>query len=706
MDVNSRPEGDRRWLVYLLIGLTFVGIYFLIPTDDSGRIARFVVYCLITSSAAVVALWGVRRNRPRPALPWLLIALGQVVYAVADISFYVAHYVLRDHSYPNVADIFYLGHYPLVVAGLVLLIRMRTPGRDTPGILDAAVLSVSAGMMSWLYLIGPRAQQDSPLLVKAASLAYPMMDLAMLAVALRLIMGGGRRPAAFWLLSTNLIALFAADSIYVLQQLDGTYAAGNFLDAIWLVSNLALGAAALNPTMAQLGDRSEQDTDTGPSLVRMAVLSAAALLAPVVLFVQSSHDDMSGVPVIAVACALLFGLTIARLAGLVATQRRLAITDMLTGLYTRRFFEAHLPLEIARAKRGEGHLAVFIVDVDHFKSINDRYGHPAGDSVLVEIAQRLRGTARAGDVVARYGGEEFALLVPDAAPSELPAIAERLRHCVASSPITVGADSWIAVTVSVGTASYPMHGEEPSALVAVADRALYAAKEQGRDRIVVGRIPESAPGRVADHTAMVDYLRHVADEVDAQLAGQEHSRAISRWAREVAEEMSLGPEAAHQAGLGGRLHDIGKIVLPTEVLTKPGRLDEAEWALMRQHPDHGYRLAAMVPDFTSIAEIIRQHHERYDGTGYPRGLAGDAIRVEARIVAVCDAWAAMLSDRPYQRSLGEKHAVAELRACSGSQFDPAVVDAFLKLQKRGAVGTLRAIRPATRQSRNQKARKA
>ncbi|WHT16586.1 diguanylate cyclase [Crossiella sp. CA-258035] len=700
MDVSSRPAGDRRWLAYLLIGLAFVGIYFLIPTDDGGRIARFVVYCLITSSAAVAALYGVRRNRPRPLRPWLLIALGQVVYAVADICFYVAHYVLRDATYPNVADIFYLGHYPLVVAGLLLLIRMRSPGRDLPGLLDAAVLSVSAGMMSWLYLIGPRARLDSPLLVKAASLAYPMMDLAMLAVAIRLIMGGGRRPMAFTLLSTNLLALFAADSLYVLQQLDGSYAAGNYLDAIWLTSNLALGAAALHPTMRQVGERAERNTDTGPSLARMSVLSAAALLAPVLLLVQTANGDMSGVPVIAVACALLFGLTIARLAGLVSAQRRLAITDVLTGLHTRRFFEAHLPIEIARAKRADGHLAVFIVDVDHFKSINDRYGHPAGDHVLVEIANRLRACARAGDVVARYGGEEFALLFPDASPTELPGIAERLRHCVASSPITVSADTWIAVTVSVGTACYPLHGEQPSELVAVADRALYSAKSQGRDRIVMGRAPESPAGQVADHAAMVDYLRQVADEVDGKLAGQEHSRAISRWAREVAEVMKLGAETAHQAGLGGRLHDIGKIVVPPEVLTKPGRLDEQEWALMRQHPDHGYRLAAMVPDFEAIAEIIRQHHERFDGSGYPLGLSGADIRIEARIIAVCDAWAAMRSDRPYQQALSERQALHELREGSGGQFDPDVVAAFLKLQRRGAVGTLRPIRSAAEESQD------
>jgi two-component system cell cycle response regulator len=679
MSANGPGPGvGRGWLGYLLAGLVAVVGYYLIPAHGAGVAARVAVYCITSGSAAVAVLLGVAKNRPGARLPWLLLGLSQVVYAAADSTFYIRHYLLNLTDYPSLADPLYLGHYPMVVVALLLLIRRRTPGRDLPSVLDASVLAVVAAMLSWLYLIAPNARLDSPLLVTLTSVAYPVMDLAMLAVALRLILGLGRRSPSFYLLSTYLLAIFTADTVYVLQQLDGTYHAGNFLDAIWLFGNLMLGAAALHPTMARLGEPSHvRDQSLGP--LRITALCAAALIAPANLLI---HDG--DIPVIAAACAVLFVLTIARLAGLVASQRRLAITDGLTGLHTRRFFEAQLPLETDRARRSGGSLAVFIADVDRFKSINDRYGHPAGDRALTEIANRLRAASRAGDVLARYGGEEFALLVPEAGPTELPGIAQRLRDCVASSPIAVTDSHWIAVTVSVGAACYPRHGQDPAELIAAADRALYSAKSAGQDKVVVG-----APGPGDDgDPAMIDYLCRVADQVDVCLSSYQHSQAISAWVAVLALELGHDEPTVRRAALAGRLHDIGKIVIPEAVLTKQGSLTDDEWRLMRDHPDYGYRLARTVPGFSTVAHVIRQHHERYDGTGYPQGLAGQAIRQEARLLAVCDAWAAMLTDRPYHVARSLEAAIEELRRGRGGQFDPDVVDLFLDLHARGRVGDL------------------
>jgi diguanylate cyclase (GGDEF)-like protein len=539
-----------------------------------------------------------------------------------------------------------------------------------------------------------QARADSVALVKAASVAYPVMDLAMLTVALRLILGPGRRPASFFLLLSNLFAIFTADTVYVLQQLHNDYLVGNFLDAVWLAGNLALGATALHPTMNQLGERSPvRHTNLGPA--RIAALLAAVLLAPAVLLYQYARGAYAGIPVAAAACAVLFALTITRMAGVVADQRRLAITDGLTGLHTRRFIEEQLALEVARARRGGVPIAVFIMDVDHFKSINDRYGHPAGDLALTEIAARLREVTRPGDVLARYGGEEFALLVPGASPDELSVIAERLRHEVASRPIAVGPDTSVAATVSVGSASYPLHGQLPIDLVATADRALYQAKAQGRNRVVIGETHTSMPllsGLAEEHSATLDFLRHVADEVDAELSVHEHSRAVARWSLLLAAEYGLDEATRGRAELAGRLHDIGKIVLPDGILTKPSALSDEEWLLLRQHPDHGARLARLVPGFEAIAEIIHQHHERFDGTGYPDRRTGTDIRLEARILAVCDSWAAMRSDRAYQRSLGEDQAREQLHLGRGTQFDPDLVDLFLGLHEQGRLGELHRVR--------------
>lgn len=282
-------------------------------------------------------------------------------------------------------------------------------------------------MLSWLYLIAPQAQADSPMLGKIVSVGYPMMDLAMFAVALRLVLGQGSRPVPFFLLSVNLAAFVAADTIYVVQQLNGTYVAGNFLDFMWLSGNLALGAAALHPTMGKVAEQA-RDVALGPGPLRIIALCIAALVAPATVIIQYTRGAYGDIPVAACACAVLFILTIARLAGLVHQQRLLAITDVLTALRTRRYFEAQLLAELAKARRTGGSLAVLLADVDHFKSVNDRYGHHVEIRILIAIGRRLRAAIGTGDYLARYGGEEFAILVRDASPDQPAVIAERLRR--------------------------------------------------------------------------------------------------------------------------------------------------------------------------------------------------------------------------------------------------------------------------------------
>jgi two-component system cell cycle response regulator len=178
----------------------------------------------------------------------------------------------------------------------------------------------------------------------------------------------------------------------------------------------------------------------------------------------------------------------------------------------------------------------------------------------------------------------------------------------------------------------------------------------------------------------------VADQVDVCLSSYEHSRAISRWTQHLDTELGYDLPTIRRAALAGRLHDIGKIVIPEAILTKPGALSEDEWRLMRDHPDYGYRLARTVPGFSSVAQVIRQHHERYDGKGYPLGLTAHAIRPEARLLAICDTWAAMLADRPYHAALPLEEARDQLRRGRGTQFDPDIVDLFLDLHLVGKIG--------------------
>ncbi len=731
------PRPSRRlWLAYLSAGTAGILAYYLAPARDTGLPIRAVLFFAISTSAALAIWYGTARHRPRARLPWLLLAAGQGMYTAAGLTFYVIHYLRDAVGSPSVTDLLYLGHYPLVVAGLVLLIRRRTAGRDLPSLLDAATIAVAAAVLSWVFVVSTDARDDEPGLVKAICTTYPVMDLVLFGVALRLVLsmprppspgnphllGSGRRPVAFVLLTASLFATFAADMAYVLLEAPGDYRVGGPLEAVWLAGHLALGAAALHPSMTRLAEPTPTRPDT-LGLGRFTALMAAVLLAPAALLYEWSRHEYDDVPVTALACVVLFGLTIARMAGLVTSQRRHSVTDGLTGLHTSRFADAQLALEVPRARRTGGTLGVFLIDVDNFRSINERYGHAAGDRVLVEVSARLREATRGGDVLARYGGDEFLLLAPGLGADELRATAERLRERVAGSPVAAYADTYVALTVSVGAAGFnrSLSGLDGSLsgldgwvsgldgsvdeLVVTADRALSRAKATGRNRVVVGPAggiasagaaapPDGAGSGLAAATcrdaAMVDFLRHVADQVDARLSPQEHSRAVGRWSRLLAVELGYDEATVTRAELAGRLHDVGKITLPEGLLVKPTPLSDEEWLLLRQHPVHGARLAGIVPEFGGVADVIRQHHERYDGAGYPDRLRGTAIRPEARILAVCDSWAAMRSDRAYQPMLSPDAARDQLRQGRGTQFDPDIVDLFLDLLDRGLVGELAA----------------
>jgi two-component system, cell cycle response regulator len=670
--------------------------YYLVPVVSllPAWTPKLVLYQGLSFSAAVAILAGVHQHQPPQPRPWYLLAASQFVYASADATFYVAHDVLHQERFPALADLLYLSHYPILMAGLLLLVRQRTPREDRASLIDAAVIALAAGLLSWLFLIGPLAlgsHAQLSILGKVASVAYPAADLLVFAVAVRLLVGPGTRPVSYWLLSASLLVVLATDTVYVLMQLTGTYTTGNVLDASWLGSYVLLGAAALHPSMRVLSEPS-QTPRTHTSRWRLGLLAVASLVAPATLVIPTTLGRAVNLPVIAGASAVLFLLVVARLGELVDEQRRAAVTDGLTGLYNRRFFEATLALEAEHAARSGRDLGLLVLDIDHFKRINDAHGHQAGDQVLRELAGRLAAAIRGGDVVARYGGEEFVVLLRDTSLEAVPETAERLRRAVGDVPVVLADDVWLAITVSVGGAAWgPVHARSADELVRVADQALYAAKRLGRNRVQIGRPPGGAAlVQERDENAVLAYLERLADQIDARLAAEEHSAAISRWAGALADHLGLGSDARRRCELAGRLHDIGKIVVPDEILLRPGRLTGREWAVLHRHPVQGARLVSLAEGLHQVAAVVRQHHERFDGSGYPDGRGGEDIRVEARAVAVCDAWAAMRSNRPYNAARSAGSAREQLRAASGSQFDPTVVAAFLELEQAGVIGTFEA----------------
>jgi diguanylate cyclase (GGDEF)-like protein len=379
---------------------------------------------------------------------------------------------------------------------------------------------------------------------------------------------------------------------------------------------------------------------------------------------------------------------IARLSARLSDATR---TDPLTGLLNRRAFEQLLDSELERTRRTGRPLSVVVGDLDGLADVNARHGHPAGDGVLQLVARDMRKWKRRIDSAGRIGGEEFALLLPETDERGAFIVAERLRR---AAHRTFG-DGPIPVTVSFGVASYPEHGDRLDLLMSSASRAMGAAKQLGKDRSViysaeVARMLASAssPEDAELQLATVVGLAEALDVRDTGAVG--HSQTVGRYAELTAIELGLPSERVERVRLAGVLHDVGKIGVSDRVITKPGPLDADEWREMRTHPEIGARLLAH-PDFEDLRGWVLAHHERPDGRGYPDGLAGDEIPLEASILAVADAYEAMTADRSYRPSLGSEAARAELEAGAGTQFDARVVKAFLAVTEPEGATPLRRV---------------
>jgi diguanylate cyclase (GGDEF)-like protein/putative nucleotidyltransferase with HDIG domain len=377
----------------------------------------------------------------------------------------------------------------------------------------------------------------------------------------------------------------------------------------------------------------------------------------------------------------------ARVELLIARLYNAARTDPLTKLSNRRGFRELLDLELERARRGGTSMAVLVGDLDNFKDINDCSGHKVGDTALQRVAHLLCEGKRQIDTVARVGGEEFSLILPDTGRNGALALAERLRRALHDE----FADDSTPLTISFGLSVYPEHGETAAALLHAADQALYGAKQHGRNRTVAHspalrlelRMPNDARDIGGERFIMA--VLNFAEAVDLRFSGSaRHSETVGRYAEMMARELGLPERRISRIRLAGILHDIGKAGVPNSILHKPGPLTEEEYAIIKRHPELGAQMIEHV-GLSDVREWIATHHERPDGLGYPHGLSGSAIALEARIVAVADAYEAMTSDRPYRDSIGYEAAVAELRRCAGTQFDTVVVGALIDALTREAM---------------------
>ena len=478
----------QLWSAYLAIGVLALVVHAMLET---GSLPQSYFYDIVGASAVAAATVGIVRNAPDRRMPWILMVAGQAMFVAGDLM-WNWYEIIGEAPFPSLADVLYLAGYPFLAAGLFLLIRRRMGGGNRAGLLDAAILTTAAAILSWTFIIRPQMAGTGldPLAV-GISLAYPVMDLLLIGVAMGLLTTPGARTTSFRLLAGSLLLLVIADHVYAVQNLDGTYISGGPIDTLYLVSYLCFGAAALHPSMRHLTDpHPVAVTWLGP--VRMVGLALAMVTGPILVTI--GPDSASGLVVVAAATALLSLLVLARLAGLVGLlerdvdQRRKleaqlsfqAFHDPLTGLVNRRRFVEQAEAALA-ARARPGSVAALFLDLDDFKTVNDSLGHAAGDELLVTVAERITSSLRHTDVAARLGGDEFGVLlfdIPDVAYAQ--GVAGRLLLSL-QEPLTV-AGQLVDVGASIGIALDTDAMRTVDDLLSDADVAMYQAKAQGKGR--------------------------------------------------------------------------------------------------------------------------------------------------------------------------------------------------------------------------------
>jgi two-component system, cell cycle response regulator len=607
------------------------------------------VYNGVTLGSAVACLlraYAVREER----LPWLTMGIGLLAWTGGDLYW---TFVLADDPsppYPSLGDALYLAFYPASYATLVLLARSRMTGFRGSLWLDGAIAALAMGAFAAALAFPPIIDAASGNVAEVATnLAYPVGDLVLLGLVLILWGATGWRPDRLWLLLGSGLALSAlSDVIYLVRTANGTYTEGTIIDVAWPAAALLIALAAWQAPRS--GVR--------PSLKGWRVVAVPFVcgLAANALLVADHFARINAVALLLTAACLVLVVTSMALVfrdnqRILARTETEALTDALTGLRNRRSLMRDLDSELAASSEEEP-LALLLFDLDGFKEYNDVFGHLAGDGLLARLGAQLADAVRGHGHAYRLGGDEFCALVRPGAAG----VKSLVAACVeALSEHGDGFD----VRTSHGSVLLPEEAATGGQALQLADRRMYARK--GGRRMSAGR---------QTRDVLLRTLSERRPDIHAR------GRGVAELALATGRELGMEPEELDEVARAAELHDLGKIAVPDTILDKPGPLSDAEWEFMRRHTIIAERILLAAPALRPVARLVRSSHERWDGSGYPDELAGENIPLGARVVAVCDAFDAMISDRPYRAAMTDDEALAELRACSGTQFDSKVVEAF------------------------------
>ncbi len=616
-----------------------------------GGTSSFVndwVYDGIEVLAAALVVWRALTLRTERAA-WLCFGAGLACWAAGDIYYSVAFAGMDSPPFPSPADYLYLAFYPLAYVGLVLLARSRISGFRRSLWFDGAIGALAIAAIGSALVFDPvLASTEGSAAAIAVNLAYPLADLLILAIVVGLVAATGWRPGrTLGFIAASFVIGGIADAIFLVQAAEGSYVEGTLLDSLWPAATLLLAYAAWREP------RPLRPVAEGG--LRLIALPTVFALAAIALLVYGNAGPISALSTALAALTLV--LVVARLVmafrenvGMLVTSREEALTDPLTGLANRRALLIDLERACDPHRLSPRPKLLAIYDLNGFKHYNDTFGHPAGDALLTRIGGALaRAAVRSGHAY-RLGGDEFCVLL-DRGRGEPHAQAAAM-----ATALLERGDGFV-IGAAFGEVVIPDEALDPSEALRIADQRLYAQK---------------AHGRASAASQARDVLLSVLRERTPRLA--DHVGTVAELADRLARRLDLDADEAEDIVSAAQLHDIGKAAIPDDVLNKPGELEPEERDFILRHPLVGERILSAAPSLQRAARIVRSTHERFDGGGYPDGLAGEEIPVASRLIAVCDAYDALVSSRPYRPPMTPDQAVDELRAYAGSQFDPALVE--------------------------------
>jgi two-component system, cell cycle response regulator len=630
-----------------------------VATDLAGEevTAAFqdYLYNALLLAGAAFCLWRaavVKEER----LAWTIMGAGIASWTAADIVWTVLYADDPNAPYPSVADALWLAWYPASFATLMLLVRSRIASCRASLWLDGIIGALCTMALAFAIAYQPiiDGATGSTAAVRT-NLAYPLADALLLGFVVAIFGLSGWRPGRAWLILGAGLALNAvADVAYLVQTAQGTYVEGSLLDAGWPASVLLVGLAAWQPAKRGVAPDVEG--------LRVVAVPFSCGLAGIGLLAYDHFNPLSGPALVLTAATVLLVLTRTALVfrdyqRILRRSRQEALTDSLTGLRNRRSLMADLEQELPAATHANPR-ALVLFDLDGFKEYNDTFGHPAGDGLLARLGLRLADAVGGHGRAYRLGGDEFCVLLEPGAAGVAPLVA------ACAGALTERGEGF-EVTPSHGSVLSPQEVVDAAEALQIADRRMYARKGGRR----------MSPARQSRDVLLRMLSEH-------QPALHAHLRGTAELALAVGRELGMAPEALDEVARAAELHDLGKIAIPDAIVDKAGPLDETEWSFMRRHPIIGERILLAAPALRPVAGLVRASHERYDGSGYPDGLKGDQIPLGARVVSICDAFDAMISDRPYRERLTEAEALEELRRYAGRHFDPEVVQVFVRVIER------------------------